>query len=196
MTETTTPLTPEREQEIQARAEAATPGPWCTDSWEIYQGTEYEPGLSSWIGETCRADDSDGARADAAFIAHARQDVPALLSEIAALRRSVAHHQARADKLSRQVVSVRRERHAAEHSSERFRAAWESARRRAAGEREAAEWIRDERDLSETEVDRLRAQRRFLIGQIQQKDAQSGAGDAALREFLGTADAAVVEENR
>ncbi|WP_255951610.1 hypothetical protein [Streptomyces odontomachi] len=119
----TAPLTPEREQEIRTRAEAATPGPWCTDLWEIYQGAEYEPGLSSWVGETCRAEDPDGARADAAFIAGAREDVPALLAEI----------------------------------------------------------------------DRLRAQRRYLIGQLQRKDAKSGEGDAALKRFLGGPD---IEESQ
>ncbi|WP_432027418.1 hypothetical protein [Streptomyces sp. 1222.5] len=72
---------------IATRANAATPGPWCTDSWEIYQGTEYEPGLSLWIGETCRGTTSpEQDRADAAFVAAARTDVPALLAEVRALR--------------------------------------------------------------------------------------------------------------
>jgi hypothetical protein len=87
-TPTNTPaLSPEREQEIRARAEAATPGPWCTDSWEIYQGAEYEPGISQWIGETCRgATSPEQDRADADFIARAREDVPALLAELARVR--------------------------------------------------------------------------------------------------------------
>ena len=34
------------------------------------------------------------------------------------------------------------------------------------------------------EIDRLRAQRQFLLGQLAKKDAESGAGDKALREFL------------
>jgi hypothetical protein len=77
------PLSAERLAEIEARADAATDGPWCTDSWEIYQGSEYEPGLSFWIGETCRGTaDLEQDRADAAFVAAARSDVPALVAEI------------------------------------------------------------------------------------------------------------------
>lgn len=69
--------------EVEARADAATEGPWCTDSWEIYQGTEYVPGISFWIGETCRGTSELGQdRADAAFVAAARSDVPALVAEV------------------------------------------------------------------------------------------------------------------
>lgn len=88
-----TPLTDQQLADIEARANAATPGPWCTDSWEIYQGAEYQPGLSEWIGETCRADDSDGSRNDAEFIAHAREDVPALLAEVDRLRTDLAEYE-------------------------------------------------------------------------------------------------------
>ncbi len=76
---------------IQALSDAATPGPWCTDSWEIYQGTEYEPGLSMWIGETCRGTSSlEQDRADAAFVAAARTAMPALVAEIHRLRAELA----------------------------------------------------------------------------------------------------------
>jgi hypothetical protein len=37
------------------------------------------------------------------------------------------------------------------------------------------------------EIDRLRTQRRYLIDQLAKKDAASGEGDRALREFLGDA---------
>lgn len=84
---TTTPLTEQQLADIAARTQAATNGPWCTDSWEIYQGTEYEPGISQWIGETCRGTSSpEQDRADAEFVAHARTDVPALLDEVRRLR--------------------------------------------------------------------------------------------------------------
>lgn len=80
------PLTVEQLAAIEARATAATPGPWCTDSWEIYQGTEYIAG-AEWIGETCRGTTSlEQDRADAAFVAAARTDVPALLAEVARLK--------------------------------------------------------------------------------------------------------------
>jgi hypothetical protein len=84
-------LTDQQLDDIEARTAAATAGPWCTDSWEIYQGTEYVPGISEWIGETCRGATSlDQDRADAAFVAHARTDVPALLAEVRQLRTRVA----------------------------------------------------------------------------------------------------------
>lgn len=88
---TSQPLTEQQLADIRARADAATPGPWCTDAWEIYQGTEYQPGLSMWIGETCRGTTSpEQDRADATFVAHAREDVPALLAEIQRLTDRVA----------------------------------------------------------------------------------------------------------
>lgn len=81
------PLSPAREAQIRERAEAATPGPWCNDDWEIYQGEEYQPGISQWIGETCRGTTTlEQDRADAAFAAHARTDVPALLTELDRIR--------------------------------------------------------------------------------------------------------------
>jgi hypothetical protein len=80
----------DRLAEIQKRADAATKGPWCTDSWEIYQGTEYVPGISKWIGETCRgATTMEQDRADAAFVAAARTDIPWLLAEVARLQGEV-----------------------------------------------------------------------------------------------------------
>lgn len=76
---------------IEARANAATEGPWCTDAWEIYQGTEYQPGLSMWIGETCRGTSTpEQDQADAAFVAAARTDVPALIAEVRRLQALVA----------------------------------------------------------------------------------------------------------
>ncbi|HEY9372822.1 hypothetical protein [Streptomyces sp.] len=90
----TNPPTDQQLNDIEARATAATDGPWCTDSWEIYQGTEYEPGLSLWTGETCRGTGSlEQDRADAAFVAHARTDVPALLAEVRRLRAELAREE-------------------------------------------------------------------------------------------------------
>jgi hypothetical protein len=82
-------LSPEREAEVAARAEAATPGPWCTDAWEIYQGTEYVPGISQWIGETCRgATTPEQDRADAAFVAAARAERDQAQARVAELEKS------------------------------------------------------------------------------------------------------------
>ncbi|MEU2135332.1 hypothetical protein [Streptomyces sp. NPDC018352] len=78
-------LTPDRLAEILARADAALPGPWCTDAWEIYQGAEFEAG-AEWIGETARgvagAADLKQDRATATFVAAARTDVPDLVAAV------------------------------------------------------------------------------------------------------------------
>lgn len=76
------PLTEERIAEIKARAEAATPGPW----YHV---------LSAIVGTTTRPDDDNttcicntewgnatNVQPNAEFIAHAREDVPALLEEV------------------------------------------------------------------------------------------------------------------
>jgi len=83
-------MTPEELAAIRARAEAATPGPWKVDEglaladpllegegdWyrqiEGWTNTGYE-----WL---CLSPE------DAAFIAHAREDIPRLLDEVEALR--------------------------------------------------------------------------------------------------------------
>lgn len=62
---------------IRGRANAATRGPWEADEWEIYGESR-----TVWIGETCSADDLPQSRANGEFIAHAREDVPALLDKI------------------------------------------------------------------------------------------------------------------
>ena len=72
-------MTNEELAAIRARCEAATPGTWTAIcpriSWRIMAGECYV--MESEIVRT---------PADAAFIAHARQDVPALLAEGARLR--------------------------------------------------------------------------------------------------------------
>ena len=72
----TDPMTPERLAEIEARAEAATEGPW--EAWDRGIGFEVHVNaecLNSEFRETFR-------QADAEFIAAARTDVPDLLAEV------------------------------------------------------------------------------------------------------------------
>ncbi|MCX5112173.1 hypothetical protein OOK13_40440 [Streptomyces sp. NBC_00378] len=110
------PMTPARLAEILARAEAATPGPWCTDSWEIYQGAEYEAG-AEWIGETCRgvagAADLEQDRATASFVASARTDVPDLVAVVRLLT-------AERDGLRAQVTGLERSAVLAEEDYQRI----------------------------------------------------------------------------
>lgn len=102
------PLPDDQFAEIRARAEAATPGPWCTDDWEIYQGAEYQPGLSEWIGETCRGKTTvEQDRADAAFIAAARTDVPVLLDHVTALEQQRERRRIRLIALQNDALDMR-----------------------------------------------------------------------------------------
>ncbi|MEU5979421.1 hypothetical protein [Streptomyces sp. NPDC047315] len=109
------PTVVQRLDEIEAREQAATAGPWCTDAWEIYQGAEYEPGLSLWIGDTCRGTGSlEQDRADAAFVAASRADVPELvavvrllLAERDALRAERDELQAHADFRMKDILRLR-----------------------------------------------------------------------------------------
>lgn len=100
----TSPLTAQQLDEIQARANAATKGPWG-----FYDGDNYadvaadmqvtSPGSYNYREKIARLEDenywddaahedddesraSEQMAANAAFIAHAREDVPALLAEV------------------------------------------------------------------------------------------------------------------
>lgn len=71
-------MTDEQLVAIRQRTEAATPGPWTYDVWPggVYGGENY----SSLVA-------CDGDEADMLFIAHAREDVGALLDEVERLRK-------------------------------------------------------------------------------------------------------------
>lgn len=71
----TTPLTTQQLDEIEERANAAAPGPWCLcdDYSDVLTPDGYQ--LASYA-----------ATADGEFIAAARTDVPALLAEVRRLR--------------------------------------------------------------------------------------------------------------
>jgi hypothetical protein len=72
----------ERLEEIRAREEKATPGPW--DSWRIDPSNAW----SKWSFGNTQVNPDDLYKPDAEFIAHAREDIPFLLDEIERLRRS------------------------------------------------------------------------------------------------------------
>lgn len=89
-------MTLERLKEIRERAEKATRGPWRVDTWPC--GSKGSPPLAqTWAsdvraksGEILCFQDTDWTKPpdhpDAAFIAHARSDVPDLLEEVERLR--------------------------------------------------------------------------------------------------------------
>ena len=80
-----------RLDEIEARTNAATPGPWeagCNDRHVLYVTTENEEFCAEYGPELY---DSQGffSDADTEFIAHARTDVPAL---VAVARYALSQH--------------------------------------------------------------------------------------------------------
>ena len=76
-------MTEQELSEIEARARAATPGPWQS----FIEGRDHESG-SNFIKTKGKDIELLGAtEPDQDFIAHARQDVPRLVDEIRRLRR-------------------------------------------------------------------------------------------------------------
>lgn len=90
----------ERLDEIQQRADAATEGPWVTWTGLDPDGTRRE-GISPERDievDICETPRTPDGREDAEFIAHARQDVPALVGAL----RAVLDEIKRAEDLVRQ----------------------------------------------------------------------------------------------
>lgn len=81
-------ITDKELEEIKSRCEAATPGPWRS----FIEGRDHTSG-SNFImtGEGHRRGEdielTGATAADQDFIAHARQDIPKLLDEIARLKK-------------------------------------------------------------------------------------------------------------
>lgn len=91
-------LTNEELTTIRERAEKATKGPWLVDN--LGSGVVSEHAVSYWWNgesdEICSLSDggeyieNTNAGNDAAFIAHAREDIPRLLAEIERLRNAIS----------------------------------------------------------------------------------------------------------
>lgn len=79
---------------IEARANAATPGPWTTERpTKTYEGFRCGVTIAATYGRQCIYADPPGGQAPAAdqrFIAAARADVPALVAEVRRLRDKLA----------------------------------------------------------------------------------------------------------
>ena len=113
MSEKTEAMTPERIAEIKAREGKATPGPWVVDKYANGVDLGYKPdhertwGYGCGNGFVCDLNDGeyheycsqDEQRANAEFIAAARQDIPDLLAEVERLR-------AENKRLERQVMQL------------------------------------------------------------------------------------------
>ena len=90
-------------QEIEARANAATPGPWGADCAEGMRSVLSGGGLRAlvvpWVSGALLS------QGDSAFIAAARTDVPALVAEARQLRAELATVTAERDRLRWGVVA-------------------------------------------------------------------------------------------
>jgi hypothetical protein len=113
---------------IKERCDRATPGPWnvdqkaqgdctnldidcgktvCDESCKECEWYEFFTGASIDKILTLRLDEWDGINdADADFIAHAREDIPALIAEIESLQAQLADLQAKYDKLAGDFMRV------------------------------------------------------------------------------------------
>lgn len=67
--------------DIEARANAATPGPW-NPSWDGSVLSEHDNIADVWSNNP----------ADCKFIAHAHEDIPLLLEEVKRLRKLIDEH--------------------------------------------------------------------------------------------------------
>lgn len=164
------PMTPERLAEIRQRLTGATDGPWIVDepqrtkagtllyvihsasTEEDVAGVELDGDAAVWSHHRTAAEE------DAAFIAHARSDVPALLDEVDRLRTKLerlraARDEYRAANTRMQELIVKR---AADAERATIRQGSAEAERDAA--RAEAELLRAERDRAEAKRDRLAEQ--------------------------------------
>ena len=92
---------------IKARADAATPARWGYSLFGVtHTGFVIQEHASSGL-----LDDGEMVKADLEFIAHAREDVPALVAEIERLREIINAQKARPD-ARRLAMSLRSTRHA------------------------------------------------------------------------------------
>ncbi|MEU5596859.1 hypothetical protein [Streptomyces sp. NPDC020298] len=100
----TEPLTQQQLDEIAARAQAATPGPW--EEHAAY-GPDFYANVSGpylrGVG-TLNFGDGEDAEADREFVKHAREDVAALLAEVHRLRAQVAAVTALCDAAEKQAT--------------------------------------------------------------------------------------------
>jgi hypothetical protein len=100
----------EREAEIRERAEQATPGPWYHEDirsgWSLnYRGSKPDGEQDGWLADFGIAH----GEKDSAFVAHAREDVPWLLTRLdeeRAARQAAEAREARLREALRQAISL------------------------------------------------------------------------------------------
>lgn len=143
-------LTDQQLDDIEARANAATEGPWMADGHEIYGSGCGVLDIEQWKAETLRIEDPEGAKADAEFIAHAREDVPALVETVRRLRAELTDQRAETQKLIRWHGED-------ETALKKMRGVVERLRAKLADQCAYEQRLREQHDLDVTELNRLRA---------------------------------------
>lgn len=182
---------------IRERAEAATPGPWCSYEGNLWQGTakalaayDADPDNAPWP----YGNDSSGQLfhgeprrpEDAEFIAHAREDVPALLAVVEQLRAALDAIGKERNAWARQMADARDERDAA--VAER-----DDARVNLAEESNARDVMSVNLDDERAAVERLRA----TLAEANQRIAGQVIGqNAALYGVIAERDKAIAAVER
>ncbi len=80
------PLTDEKLAEMQARCDAATPGPWIYDEFQLTIDIDLDPLPENTVAQI---DELRDHAPDGEFIAHARTDLPQVLADNERLRAEV-----------------------------------------------------------------------------------------------------------
>lgn len=140
-------MSPEELAAIKARAFAASAGPWSIETGELRDEVVSDGGYH--VADLLIDEDGEEPTADAVFIAHAREDIPALLAEIE--RRFPPASITDLSELIEAQSAIDPE----------FAVAAEAARRRIDGEELAR---------AQAEVERLRAQTEALAATQQERD--------------------------
>jgi hypothetical protein len=163
-TATPDPMTPGRLAEIREREQATIPGPWfVVDD----QGGTLERWINSKNGtlQVCLGYLGNRTEAEAAFIAHARQDVPALLAEVERLRAELAAARKgkvesqldRLDDWAGDLATVVAERDAGRTEAQEHAEEIADLKRTVSFTDEALREAREDRDDALREAERLRA---------------------------------------
>lgn len=156
---------------IEARAAAATAGPWKAYALSVADIWRGNTNAQWFVGDTQANLAKVDHPTDAVFIAHAREDVPALIAEV----RHLAPAAAAVDPTDTEIARLRAEIETANQQAD-------DAVRKAFGLK--ADW-----DAARVERDRLRA----ALKEIRSVGARSGTNLNAMNDVFDIANAALRE---
>lgn len=161
-------MTSEELEQIQARCDAATPGPWTDMRDDHHFGQVLAIDYPTRIDHICDTPPCDDREADMRFIAHAREDVPKLLAALREARTEADNWRNACKSDSAKMFAAMAERDA-------LRAEVQLERDIAEERNNAFLAAKEQRDAAKAEVERLReAIRKEAIDQVQQELDRSG----------------------